>query len=102
MGQRLVMPNADFAAVGIDNNKRLTRLEVTKQPTNTTYPLGSGISLAGAEFRATFSDGTVSNFGAASCRYWPVILEQPYQIVTVAYTYSGITATTYLTYTAEV
>ena len=71
---------------------RLTKIEITAQPTKTTYEYGDSFQSAGMVVKATYSDGATANVTGYSCS--PTVLSTVgTQTITVSYTENGVTKT---------
>lgn len=71
---------------------RLTKIEITAQPTKTTYEYGDSFQSAGMVVKATYSDGATANVTGYSCS--PATLNTVgTQTVTVSYTERNVTKT---------
>lgn len=71
---------------------RLTKIEITAQPTKTTYEYGDSFQSAGMVVKATYSDGATANVTGYSCS--PTLLSTVgTQTITVSYTENGVTKT---------
>ena len=71
---------------------RLTKIEITAQPTKTTYEYGDSFQSAGMAVKATYSDGATANVTGYSCS--PTVLSTVgTQTITVSYTENGVTKT---------
>ena len=71
---------------------RLTKIEITAQPTKTTYEYGDSFQSAGMVVKATYSDGATANVTGYSCI--PTVLSTVgTQTITVSYTENGVTKT---------
>lgn len=71
---------------------RLTKIEITAQPTKTTYEYGDSFQSAGMVVKATYSDDATANVTGYSCS--PTVLSTVgTQTITVSYTENGVTKT---------
>lgn len=71
---------------------RLTKIEITAQPTKTTYEYGDSFQSAGMTVKATYSDGATANVTGYSCS--PTTLNTVgTQTITVSYTERSVTKT---------
>lgn len=71
---------------------RLTKIEITAQPTKTTYEYGDSFQSAGMVVKATYSDGATANVTGYSCS--PTLLSTVgTQTITVSYTERNVTKT---------
>ena len=71
---------------------RLTKIEITAQPTKKVYEYGDSFQSAGMVVKATYSDGATANVTGYSCS--PTVLSTVgTQTITVSYTENGVTKT---------
>mgnify|MGYP000509603591 FL=1 len=71
---------------------RLTKIEITAQPTKKVYEYGDSFQSAGMVVKATYSDGATANVTGYSCS--PTLLSTVgTQTITVSYTENGVTKT---------
>ena len=71
---------------------RLTKIEITAQPTKTTYEYGDSFQSAGMTVKATYSDGATANVTGYSCS--PTTLNTVgTQTITVSYAERSVTKT---------
>lgn len=71
---------------------RLTKIEITAQPTKKVYEYGDSFQSAGMVMKATYSDGATANVTGYSCS--PTVLSTVgTQTITVSYTENGVTKT---------
>jgi hypothetical protein len=71
---------------------RLTKIEITAQPTKKAYEYGDSFQSAGMVVKATYSDGATANVTGYSCS--PTLLSTVgTQTITVSYTENGVTKT---------
>uniref|UniRef100_UPI0040269451 bacterial Ig-like domain-containing protein n=1 Tax=Gemmiger formicilis TaxID=745368 RepID=UPI0040269451 len=71
---------------------RLTKIEITAQPTKKAYEYGDSFQSAGMVVKATYSDGATANVTGYSCS--PTVLSTVgTQTITVSYTENGVTKT---------
>ena len=71
---------------------RLTKIEITAQPTKKVYEYGDSFQSTGMVVKATYSDGTTANVTGYSCS--PTLLSTVgTQTITVSYTENGVTKT---------
>ena len=71
---------------------RLTKIEITAQPTKKVYEYGDSFQSAGMVVKATYSDGATANVTGYSCS--PATLNTVgTQTITVSYTENGVTKT---------
>ena len=71
---------------------RLTKIEITAQPTKKAYEYGDSFQSAGMVVKATYSDGATANVTGYSCS--PATLNTVgTQTITVSYTENGVTKT---------
>lgn len=71
---------------------RLTKIEITAQPTKKVYEYGDSFQSAGMVVKATYSDGATANVTGYSCS--PTLLSTVgMQTITVSYTENGVTKT---------
>ena len=71
---------------------RLTKIEITAQPTKKVYEYGDSFQSTGMVVKATYSDGATANVTGYSCS--PTLLSTVgTQTITVSYTENGVTKT---------
>ena len=71
---------------------RLTKIEITAQPTKKVYEYGDSFQSTGMVVKATYSDGATANVTGYSCS--PTVLSTVgTQTITVSYTENGVTKT---------
>ena len=71
---------------------RLTKIEITAQPTKKVYEYGDSFQSAGMVVKAAYSDGATANVTGYSCS--PTLLSTVgTQTITVSYTENGVTKT---------
>lgn len=71
---------------------RLTKIEITAQPTKKVYEYGDSFQSAGMVVKATYSDGATADVTGYSCS--PTLLSTVgTQTITVSYTENGVTKT---------
>lgn len=71
---------------------RLTKIEITAQPTKKVYEYGDSFQSAGMVVKATYADGATANVTGYSCS--PTLLSTVgTQTITVSYTENGVTKT---------
>ena len=71
---------------------RLTKIEITAQPTKKVYEYGDSFQSTGMVVKATYSDGATANVTGYSCS--PTLLRTVgTQTITVSYTENGVTKT---------
>ena len=71
---------------------RLTKIEITAQPTKKVYEYGDSFQSAGMVVKATYSDGATANVTGYSCS--PTVLSTVgTRTITVSYTENGVTKT---------
>lgn len=71
---------------------RLTKIEITAQPTKKVYEYGDSFQSTGMVVKATYSDGATANVTGYSCS--PTVLSTiGTQTITVSYTENGVTKT---------
>jgi riboflavin synthase alpha subunit len=72
----------------------LSKIEVTTQPTKTTYEAGDTFSAAGMVVTATYSDGSEVELSSSNYTLSPTTLELGTTEINVSYTYNEDTRTT--------
>ena len=80
-----------------DEAKTLVSIEVTTQPTKTTYTVGETFNPAGMVVTATFSDGSTEMVALTSVTITSDFSTPGAKTVTISFTYEGTTVTTSVT-----
>jgi len=80
-----------------DEAKTLVSIEVTTQPTKTTYTVGETFNPAGMVVTATFSDGSTETVALTSVTITSDFSTPGAKTVTISFTYEGTTVTTSVT-----